>query len=78
VGHVARITEYLVLNTEAVSQEQLQALPDKIQTLMERIRPHAVSIVDAWMIPDYLLDRYVITLIYENKHFSILLSLALY
>ncbi|KAF3402953.1 Peroxisomal acyl-coenzyme A oxidase 1 [Talaromyces pinophilus] len=47
---------YEFLNTEAVSQEQLQALPDKIQTLMERIRPHAVSIVDAWMIPDYLLD----------------------
>ena len=26
---------------------------------MKRIRPHAVALVDSWMIPDYLLDRYV-------------------
>jgi acyl-CoA oxidase len=25
---------------------------------MARIRPHAVPLVDAWKIPDYLLDRY--------------------
>lgn len=26
---------------------------------MEEIRPHAVRLVDAWAIPDFLLDRYV-------------------
>jgi acyl-CoA oxidase len=25
---------------------------------MTLIRPHAVKLVDSWMIPDYLLDRY--------------------
>jgi hypothetical protein len=48
-----------VLNSRGVSEEQLNTLPDKIQELMARIRPHAVKLVDAWQIPDFLLDRYV-------------------
>jgi acyl-CoA oxidase len=43
-------------NSGSVSNEQLDALPDRIQELMGRIRPHAVKLVDSWMIPDYLLD----------------------
>ncbi len=43
----------------AVSEEDLDALPDVILQLMGEIRPHAVRLVDAWSIPDYLLDRYV-------------------
>lgn len=39
-----------------VSNEQLDELPGRIQDLMLLIRPHAVSLVDAWSIPDYLLD----------------------
>ncbi|OQD89950.1 hypothetical protein PENANT_c002G11048 [Penicillium antarcticum] len=40
----------------AISQSDLDALPTRIQDLMSRIRPHAVKLVDSWMIPDYLLD----------------------
>lgn len=41
----------------AVSEEELNALPARILELMtEKIRPHAVKLVDAWSIPDYLLD----------------------
>lgn len=43
----------------AVSNDQLDTLPARILSLMGRIRPHAVSLVDAWSVPDYLLDRYV-------------------
>jgi acyl-CoA oxidase len=43
-------------NSGAVSNEQLDQLPDRIQELMLRIRPHAVNLVDSWSIPDYLLD----------------------
>lgn len=43
-------------NSGAVSNEQLDQLPDRIQELMLEIRPHAVNLVDAWSIPDYLLD----------------------
>lgn len=42
----------------AVSNEDLDALPERILELMNRIRPHAVRLVDAWKIPDFLLDRY--------------------
>lgn len=44
------------LASSAVSLQTLQALPDRIQSLMADLRPHAVSLVDAWSIPDYLLD----------------------
>ncbi|KAI9880063.1 MAG: hypothetical protein M1830_005795 [Pleopsidium flavum] len=40
----------------AVRNDQLDALPAKVLSLMGRIRPHAVRLVDAWSIPDYLLD----------------------
>lgn len=41
----------------AVSNDDLDALPDRILQTMQMIRPHAVRLVDAWSIPDYLLDR---------------------
>ncbi|OGM39650.1 fatty-acyl coenzyme A oxidase (Pox1) [Aspergillus bombycis] len=40
----------------AVSQNDLDGFSTHVQHLMEKIRPHAVTFVDAWMIPDYLLD----------------------
>jgi acyl-CoA oxidase len=43
-------------NAGGVSNDQLDALPDRVQDLMAKIRPHAVSLVDAWSIPEYLLD----------------------
>jgi acyl-CoA oxidase len=44
------------LSSGALVQSQLSALPGKILSLMRAIRPHAVRLVDAWAIPDYLLD----------------------
>ncbi|RFU31236.1 hypothetical protein B7463_g5086, partial [Scytalidium lignicola] len=44
------------LASGAISQEQLQAIPKQVLRLMRLIRPHAVRLVDAWAIPDYLLD----------------------
>lgn len=41
---------------QAVREEELDGLPQAIQELMAEIRPHAVNLVDAWCIPDYLLD----------------------
>jgi acyl-CoA oxidase len=43
-------------NAGAVSNEQLDQLPTRIEQLMLAIRPHAVNLVDSWSIPDYLLD----------------------
>ena len=40
----------------AMSNEDLDSLPGAVLKLMQRIRPHAVRLVDAWKIPDYLLD----------------------
>ncbi|KAL4783289.1 hypothetical protein BJX76DRAFT_368525 [Aspergillus varians] len=40
----------------AASRTQLDQIPNRINELMSRIRPHAVRLVDAWKIPDYLLD----------------------
>ncbi|EEP81961.1 conserved hypothetical protein [Uncinocarpus reesii 1704] len=40
----------------AVSNEDLDALPARVLELMGRIRPHAVRLVDAWKIPDFVLD----------------------
>lgn len=40
----------------AISDEDLDALPSKIQDLMADIRPHAVKLVDSWKIPDFVLD----------------------
>lgn len=46
-------------NSGAVSSDVLDRLPERILVLMQKIRPHAVRLVDALAIPDYLLDRYV-------------------
>jgi acyl-CoA oxidase len=40
-----------------LSDEQLDQLDDRILSLMSAIRPHAVRLVDAWSIPDFVLDR---------------------
>ncbi|KAL1845759.1 hypothetical protein Plec18170_009562 [Paecilomyces lecythidis] len=48
---------YEFLRCNAISRADLDRLPSRIQDLMTRIRPHAVKLVDSWMIPDYLLDR---------------------
>ena len=40
----------------AVTDADLDALPDRIQALMAEVRPHAVSLVDSWKVPDFLLD----------------------
>ncbi|KAJ5527825.1 fatty-acyl coenzyme A oxidase (Pox1) [Penicillium frequentans] len=45
-----------VYGSGAVSQSDLDGLLTHVQQLMARIRPQAVTLVDAWMIPDYLLD----------------------
>jgi len=44
------------LHSGCVSLAQLAALPTRIQGLMAEIRRHAVRLVDAWSLPDYLLD----------------------
>jgi acyl-CoA oxidase len=43
--------------THAVNPASLDALNDAILVLMtEKIRPHAVKLVDSWAFPDYILD----------------------
>lgn len=43
--------------TKAVNPSSLDALSDAILVLMtEKIRPHAVKLVDSWQLPDYILD----------------------
>lgn len=42
--------------TNAVSSESVYALQDAILGLMTELRPHAVKLVDAWSIPDWLLQ----------------------
>lgn len=43
--------------TKAVTPNSLDALSDTILVLMtEKIRPHAVKLVDNWAFPDYILD----------------------
>lgn len=44
------------VKAKAISDDALDELPERIQALMKEIRPHAVSLVDAWQIPDFLLD----------------------
>ncbi|KAL5001038.1 acyl-CoA dehydrogenase/oxidase [Aspergillus recurvatus] len=48
--------KYEFFTHSAASKQHLDAIPERINELMCRIRPHAVRIVDAWQIPDYLLD----------------------
>ena len=40
----------------AVAAEILDTLPEQVLQLMQRIRPHAVSLVDSFALPDFLLD----------------------
>ncbi|KAF2833666.1 acyl-CoA oxidase [Ophiobolus disseminans] len=42
--------------TTAVSPESVYTLQDTILELMAELRPHAVKLVDAWSIPDWLLN----------------------
>jgi acyl-CoA oxidase len=42
--------------TTAVSADSLYSLQDTILELMAELRPHAVKLVDAWSIPDWLLN----------------------
>lgn len=42
--------------TTAVSSESVPGLQDAILDLMSELRPHAVKLVDAWSIPDWLLN----------------------
>lgn len=44
-------------NSGAVSSVELNGLSGTVLALMTKIRPHAVRLVDAWALPDYLLDR---------------------
>lgn len=46
-------SEFLL--ADALTLEQLSRLAPSIQALMARVRPHAVCLVDAWAVPDYLL-----------------------
>jgi acyl-CoA oxidase len=62
--------------TGAVSPETLDCLQDSILDLMTtKVRPHAVKLVDAWAIPDFLLnsalgrsDGRVYETIYDMAH----------
>ena len=44
------------LLTNSISREAAEVLDEKILELMGELRPHAVNLVDAWAIPDWLLD----------------------
>lgn len=44
------------LLTDAISREAVETLDGRILELMQELRPHAVKLVDAWAIPDWLLD----------------------
>lgn len=45
------------VTANAVTSSSMDAVQDAILMLMmEKIRPHAVKLVDSWAIPDYLLD----------------------
>ncbi|KAK4942759.1 hypothetical protein LTR10_017519 [Elasticomyces elasticus] len=50
----ASASEFLL--SKALSVERLAMVTPAIQELMAQVRPHAVKLVDAWSIPDYLLE----------------------
>lgn len=60
-----RLFAYNTMNNEqrefrmaaGLADRQLDLLDDQILSLMDDIRPHAVKLVDAWSIPDFVLDR---------------------
>ncbi|KAI9708723.1 MAG: hypothetical protein M1820_003678 [Bogoriella megaspora] len=44
-------------STGALSADVLDVIPDRILDIMiQRVRPHAVKLVDSWAMPDYLLN----------------------
>lgn len=47
-------SEFLL--SKALTVERLQSVSPAIQELMTQVRPHAVRLVDAWSIPDYVLE----------------------
>lgn len=50
----ASASEFLL--SKALSIERLANVTPTIQELMAQVRPHAVNLVDAWSVPDYLLE----------------------
>ncbi|KAF2185589.1 acyl-CoA oxidase [Zopfia rhizophila CBS 207.26] len=42
--------------TTSIAHDSIYALQDAILALMTELRPHAVKLMDAWSIPDFLLD----------------------
>jgi len=50
----SKSTEFIL--SGALETSKLHDLTPAIQKLLAAIRPHAVRLVDAWSIPDYLLD----------------------
>jgi acyl-CoA oxidase len=44
------------IKSRALEATQLEELEHRVKALLVRIRPHAVRLVDAWSIPDYVLD----------------------
>ena len=50
----ASASEFLMAG--ALTTDQLKQVTPRIQKLMAEVRPHAVRLVDAWSIPDYLLE----------------------
>ncbi|RMZ90015.1 hypothetical protein DV736_g2761, partial [Chaetothyriales sp. CBS 134916] len=47
-------SEFLIAGS--ITTDQLKQVTNRIQQLMAEVRPHAVRLVDAWSIPDYLLE----------------------
>ncbi|KAK5045202.1 hypothetical protein LTR84_009535 [Exophiala bonariae] len=47
-------SEFLL--SKALHADQLQDLTPRVLKLMKAIRPHAVRLVDAWSVPDYVLE----------------------
>ncbi|KIW73831.1 hypothetical protein PV04_01919 [Phialophora macrospora] len=47
-------SEFLL--AKALTVDMLQYVAPAIQDLMAQVRPHAVALVDAWAVPDYLLE----------------------
>ncbi|KAF2758648.1 acyl-CoA oxidase [Pseudovirgaria hyperparasitica] len=60
--------------TTAATDSTLDALSDAILKLMTSIRPHAVKLVDSWMMPDYLLDSALGR--YDGKVYEALYDMA--
>ncbi|ODH48455.1 hypothetical protein GX48_05432 [Paracoccidioides brasiliensis] len=58
----------------AVSNEDLDAVSTRVFDLMQRVRPHAVRLVDSWAIPDFLLNSALGR--YDGKVYEELFELA--